>query len=299
VADFKKDEEESGKNLSPQGAQANQTERTPQGLARGPDPSIKGPQQVSGPVGNVTVVPDNYAGPPIPGAILMSRYGQMAAIMGGIQDGTSSVKFDLSSYTAGIDPVADAEKFAEAQRKAAEVKEQYMGYLRDLVQTPTGLVMLQELGSSEHATTINGPNQYGGNQHRGVNEKPGFGSPNEDGSPGEGTASIVNIDPSKESLARPGQPEEPWMTEQPRYGFYHELVHSYYAGRGELANGPDVNGVPASEWQNLGQGPFAENAVTENRIRAEMGKQQRPNYDGVTYDGNLIWGFNGPRPRPE
>jgi hypothetical protein len=84
-----------------------------------------------------------------------------------------------------------------------------------------------------------------------------------------------------------GQKEEPWMTERPRYGLYHELIHAYHASRGDdvpgTHSGESEKGEGEDEFQDVGLGPYENDEVTDNRIRGEMGKARRPSYHGETY----------------
>jgi hypothetical protein len=239
------------------------------------------PQQVQGPLGAMTVVPDSYTGPRPAGAVSASDYQKMRGIITGIGDGNSQVKFDTSFYTKDLDPIDNPVEWKKAQDEAAAYKAQYMGYLTDLVKTPTGLMMLEELHQSEHSTTIGRHEKYPQSNLQ-QDDKPDDVFKRDDGSAGPGSSNRVYASPETQSYVRPGETEQPWMTEMPKFGFYHELVHSYYSVRGEQEKGfhKDVDNV---EWMNLAQGPYSSLRVNENQIRKEMGKDPRPHYDGKTY----------------
>ncbi|HYG50858.1 MAG TPA: M91 family zinc metallopeptidase [Flavobacteriales bacterium] len=96
---------------------------------------------------------------------------------------------------------------------------------------------------------------------------------------GRGTGSIVEINPSTQHY---GNGQQPWQTERPKYGLYHELVHALHKGRGTEATG-NHNNVHNKEWQVLGEGPYEDEEYSEKTIRAAMGKDERPDYDGAVY----------------
>ena len=51
---------------------------------------------------------------------------------------------------------------------------------------------------------------------------------------------------------------------------------------GETATGSH-NGVKNWEWQVMGMGDYSKEKVSDNAIRKDFGKEQRPNYGGVTW----------------
>lgn len=54
--------------------------------------------QRSGPLGNMAVVPDNYAGPMPAGAVSESDYRRMVRVYSNISSGKSSLTFDTSNF---------------------------------------------------------------------------------------------------------------------------------------------------------------------------------------------------------
>src|SRR5678809_1617765 len=87
-----------------------------------------------GVLGDMAVVPDDYAGPMPAGAVRETDYQRMAAVYSRINGGQSSIQFDTSGYFNGEngnalslleDPVAYMKKAAEAQAFRA----QYMSYI--------------------------------------------------------------------------------------------------------------------------------------------------------------------------
>jgi hypothetical protein len=250
----------------------------------------------------MAVVPDNYVGPMPAGAVRQSDYQRMVRVYGNIDSGKSSVQFDTSNFFKDADGndlsmLSDPGAYMDAIVKAAEFRGQYMGYMQDLVKTPAGLQLLEQLDGSKHKTTIQ--HGTGGN----------FAIPGEweqahvqvDGTRGTGSGSTVIADPNAtewdgETCA---QGKQPWMADRPRWGFYHELVHAYQNNRGEaerMGHGHAQcvteysHELANEEWQTVGLGPYASRSVSENTIRAQMGAPLRETYSGMRYDGPDIWG---------
>lgn len=247
-------------------------------MSKGPQSvAITEPTTVKSTLGNMQVYPDDFVGPLPPGAVRASEHSRMLGVMSGIESGKSQISIDTSNFTAGIDPLAEPEKYAQAVKDAQAFQDQYTDYMKDLVKTPTGLTMLEELHSSKHKTKIEK-----GNTNETRNDTLADSLLNDDKSRNVGTGSTVVVDPNLVSYKDPGQAEEDWMTERQRYGFYHELVHAYHDSRGETAKGSH-NGIQNWEWQVMGMGDFSGEAVSDNAIRRDMGKQERPNYGGVTW----------------
>lgn len=247
-------------------------------MTKGPQSvAITEPTVVKSTLGNMNVYPDDFVGPLPPGAVRASEHQRMLGVMTGIEGGKSQISVDTSNFTAGIDPVAEPEKYAQAVKDAQAFKDQYTGYMKELIKTPAGLTMLEELHSSKHKTKIEK-----GNTNETKNDTVADSLLNDDGTRNKGTGSTVVVDPDLVSYKKPGQAEEDWMTERQKFGFFHEMVHAYHDSRGETAKGSH-NGVKNWEWQVMGMGDFSGEAVSDNAIRRQMGKQERPNYGGVTW----------------
>lgn len=262
-----------------------------------------------GPLGSVPVVADTYAGPMLPNAIRESDYQRMVRIFERIDSGESSVQFDLSNFFGddGGSPLVltDGMAFAKVAAEAAKFKQQYMGYIRELVKTPAGLQLLTRLDGSIHKTTIK--HSTSRNEVDPKNNDAGHLSP--EGGPGPGTDVTVFAAPhltewTGEMCLRGKQP---WMKDRPKFAFYHELVHAYYFNRGESeleghSHAQCVRHYPhrlaKEEFQAVGLGPYAANAVSENAIRAQIGVPLRPTYSGASWDGPDIWGYQEDAKRP-
>lgn len=236
-----------------------------------------GPTVMKSSLGTMQVYPDDYAGPLPPGAVTASNHARMLSVIDGISAGTSSISIDTANFMSGKDPVEDPVGHAHAMQAAQEFRDQYMGYMTDLVKVPTGLTMLEELSGSKHKTKIEK-----GRINRTLDEHPENALVNDDGTRNVGTGSTVQVNPDLVSFKDPGVMEEDWMTERQRYGFYHELVHAYHDGRGDTAKGSHKR-VPNYEWQTVGLGNFQGEAISDNTIRGEFGKQLRPDYSGETW----------------
>jgi NleD-like pathogen effector protein (putative zinc metallopeptidase) len=158
-------------------------------------------------------------------------------------------------------------------------RDRRMEDLKELAQTPAGFKLLSDLDASPFKTTlVRGTADSNGAQLAMPNSylKP-------DGTPGPGFGATVRINPVVTTYADPGQKEEPWMTERQKYGFYHELVHAWHSVNGTSAPG-DHQGVYNTEWQATGFGPYASAVVSDNIIRQQMGKGERPHYSGVVFN---------------
>jgi hypothetical protein len=222
----------------------------------------------------------------------------MVNLMTRIESGGSQISIDTSNFTADIDPAKDPKGYADALAKADQFRKDHLGYMRDLVKTPTGMRMLSALDASEHTTKITR-----GTRNNCDAEDKEAALLQEDGTHpdgsrkwkrGEGSDVTVEMNPDEKTWYDPkqkryiGAKEEPWMTERPKYGFYHELVHAYHDTKGESMPGP-WKGTTKSEPQAVGQaktkpardyeaGTYPDEEVSENAIRREMGKAERDEY---------------------
>ena len=260
--------------------------------------------QVQGPLGPMSVVPDNYVGPMPNGAVRQSDYQRMTSVYGNIASGHSQVQFDTSSFfktgpekDKDLSLFDDPMAYLKAMGEAAQFKQQYMGYMQDLVKTPAGLKMLETLDQSKTTTKIERADPGNGNVTQATKSEDSIVQP--DGSPGKGTGSRIWADPraNEWDAETCHSGVQPWMTDRPRFGFYHELVHAYHNSRGDAATSPRGHGytqcsdpkdipwpIQETEWQTAALGPYAGNQVSENAIRAQMGVPQRPTYSGGTYE---------------
>ena len=238
---------------------------------------ITEPTTVKSALGDMQVYPDDFVGPLPPGAVRASEHSKMLGIMTGIDAGTSQISVDTSNFTAGKDIFTDPLGYMKALQDAQNFKDQYTGYLRDLVKTPTGLQLLSQLDSSKYKTKI-----QQGPTNQTINDNVPNSLLNADKTKNVGTGSTIEMDPTATTYAKAGQVEQPWMTDRPRFGFYHELTHAYHDSQGETATGKH-NGVNNWEWQVMGMGDYSKEAVSDNAIRKDFGKDQRPNYGGVTW----------------
>jgi hypothetical protein len=252
--------------------------------------------QKHGVLGDMSVVPDDYVGPMPPGAVRQTDYHRMESVYGNIAAGTSSIQFDTSSFFKTEDGknlslLDDPLKYVTKIAEAAQFKQQYMGYLQEVVKTPAGLKMLEQLGTSKHQTKIargNGGNVTGADNYDAVNIQ-------KDGSRSAGTGSTISVDPTLANWdAETCQTGPlPWMDNRPQFAFYHEMVHAYHNDRGDVAN--DGHGHAACvteyphemgnwEFQAVGLGSYAAESVSENAIRGQMGVPLRPTYSGLSWD---------------
>jgi hypothetical protein len=260
-------------------------------------------REETGALGAVTVVPDDFAGAMPFNGVRESDYSRMTAVYGNIDSGNSQLRIDTSSFFADpttaqpISLVDSPLQYLRAMGQAAEFRSEYLGYMANLVKTPAGLQLLEELDGSKHSTTLApGPSNVTTTPtlrefedgHRWV-----------DGTVGPGADALVYMnsadktwDADSETCATSKQ-IEPWMERRPEFGFYHELVHAYHLTRGDQApmgfNHATCSDIPYgignAEWQASGLGPWAADPVSENAIRAQMGAPLRPTYGGSRYDG--------------
>jgi len=254
------------------------------------------PHHEKGPLGPVTIVPDYY-GQTAPGTIRESDYKRMTDVYGRIEAGQSQVKFDDSGFfkDAKGNPISLKDQpveYLKAMNRADDFREQYMGHLAELVKTPAGLQLLEQLDHSKHSTTI----ALSDNNHVDAADWKNA-HVDKRGRAGKGSDTVVGIDPA--ATTWPARDEtcnsdhvEPWTQDRSRFGFYHELVHAYFYNRGEGAIGGHNHSacagmqwnIPNWEWQAVGLGPYARNDVSENTIRQQMGAPLRPSYGGTAYD---------------
>jgi hypothetical protein len=166
----------------------------------------------------------------------------------------------------------------------AETKERLrretMGYLNDLAHTEAGFKLLSDLDASPLTTSLRSSRQTYNWTDFAPDVAKTYARP--DGTPGPGAAPRIAMNPTLTSFALPGEQEQPWMTERVRYGLYHELVHAWHGTRGTIAPGQH-KGQWNAEWQAIGLGPWANDPVSENAIRRQMGKELRPEASRVTY----------------
>lgn len=248
-----------------------------------------------GPLGSVTVVADAYAGPMPPDAIRKSVYDRMVHIIERIDSGDSSVQFDLSNFF-GAAGETDGAAYTKATSDAAKFREQYMGYIRELVRTPAGLQLLTRLDRSKYKTTLK--HNTGLNAARPKEDSPA-GHLSRRGRPGPSTDVTVLAAPNLTEWDTEMclQGKQPWMENRPKFAFYHELVHAYHFNRGDNALDGHSHAqcvtyeaaIPKKEFQAVGLGPYAADPVSENAIRVQMGVPLRPTYSGASWDGPDIW----------
>lgn len=258
-------------------------------------PRLTKPTAVKSTLGTTMVYPDDHKGPLPKGAVRQSEHEKMVGIISRIENGSSQLTIDTSNFTDGIDPEKEPKKYKEALAEAEAFRKQQTGYLKDLVKTPTGLKLLEELGSSKHKTKIERGLM---NETDDEDEEAALMRPITDGTGrergmtrGEGTDTTVRVDPSQKTFFDPKRErsEEPWQTDRPRYGLYHELVHAYHSTRGDTIPGATYPGGPAkTERQTVGKakadaksyaaGGYPDEEVSENAIRRDFGKPERPEY---------------------
>lgn len=156
--------------------------------------------------------------------------------------------------------------------------------------------MLEQLDHSKNQTVIerNGPGS-GNNTEANDNDAAHLNDITRQ--PSAGSGSRVGVDPT--ATEWDGEcGEAAWMKDRPRFGFYHELVHAYHNDRGdaEVWGGYQRAGCDAGvdqnplampignwEWQTAGLGPWANESVSENAIRGQLGAPMRPAYSGRTW----------------
>jgi hypothetical protein len=175
----------------------------------------------------------------------------------------------------------EAERRRREEERQEELRRQSMRYLDDLAHTDAGFRLLSDLDQASHDVYIGrwqGPrNETNLSDKDLANAYLGV-----DGKPGSGGSVAIRMNPQLTTYALSPETEKPWMTERVQYGLYHELVHAWHATRGTLAR-DDHNGRPKAEFQAAGLGPWASEQVSENAIRRQMGKAERPDIDGVGY----------------
>ena len=192
-------------------------------------------------------------------------------LMARITAGTSKIGFDLSQFK--VAPARANEPSAKDLVATGQaLHKQYLAFLEDLSKTPAGFQLLSDLEKSGFKTQI--AFDFKGD-NRTINQGTGAWD-------GKGADPTIMMNPNLKSFAE-GRPEQPWMTERQKYGFYHELVHAWHVSRGTMATGRH-NDTRNSEWQVVGLGPYAKNPISENVIRSQMGKAPRPEYGLKTYD---------------
>jgi hypothetical protein len=168
------------------------------------------------------------------------------------------------------------------------------------VKTPAGLQLLTRLDRSDHKTTIQHSTEVNAADPM-TSDNNAAGHLDRGGVPGGGTDVKVYAAPNLTEwdgeMCQHGY--QPWMKDRPKFAFYHELVHAYHFNRGdnELDGHSHAQCVPEyaheiakKEFQAVGLGPYAANAVSENAIRSQMGAPLRPTYSGASWDGPDSWG---------
>jgi hypothetical protein len=159
---------------------------------------------------------------------------------------------------------------------------------------PTGRTMLTELDNSGHTVSIQetdqGNSMFPANADDSFLVEPPKNVPNVLASPGAGSDSTINYNPSRVTLGN-----EDWMQRPPIVGLYHEMVHSYNAATGTFQPGKDSSGTNNLENQAVGlpnSGLLFDHdnnpntpaqrdnptALTENGLRAELNLPRRPRY---------------------
>jgi hypothetical protein len=234
-------------------------------------------------MGAVTVYPDGFIGPLPKGAMSLADYKKRMEVYSEISHGTSQVSIDTSNFMVGTDgkPLDPKSKeYADAKIKADAFRSQTMGNLGELLRTEQGYDFLSDLGSAKHHTRIeHGTADTNETGYEGNAAARFLGA---DGKPGAGCDAVIRIKPDLKTFAEPGEKEDPWMTERPKYGLYHEMIHAYHAVHGNTVTGTH-NGINTREFQAAGLGPYATEKFSENSIREAMGKDKRPNYGGVEW----------------
>ncbi|NVI96791.1 alkaline phosphatase [Myxococcus sp. AM009] len=143
---------------------------------------------------------------------------------------------------------------------------------------PEGQALLARLDGSGRSTTIRETNR--GNTAGATNFNDGYMSA--DGTPGPGTDSQVNYNPSRISIGG-----EEWMNRPPVVGLFHELIHASDFVTGTLPPG-STDGVINVEQSTVGL-PYDHDGdpstprieadrSTENDLRDELNLPTRPRY---------------------
>ncbi|MFO0572392.1 MAG: M91 family zinc metallopeptidase [Polyangia bacterium] len=252
-----------------------------EGQHRVSDLSVDKPTVMNHGMGPVQVYPDDFVGPLPPGAMSLKDYKKRIEVYSEIAHGTSQISVDTSNFMVGADgkPLDPKSKeYAEAKAKADAFRAQTMGNLGELLRTDHGYDFMSDLGSAKHHTRI----QHG----TALSNETGYEGDTaarflgDDKKPGAGCDAVISINPDLKTFAGPGEKEDPWMTERPKYGLYHEMIHAYHAVHGDTVKGKH-NGINEREFQAAGLGPYAKEKFSENSIRKAMGKEERPHYSGV------------------
>ncbi len=211
-------------------------------------------------------------------AEVAAQEARIAALLGRIESGRSSIRV----YPGWNDPDFRAKR-DDWKEHQANLKKESMRYFEDLARTEIGFKLLSELDASPYAFEIiswDGPKNL--TEWSKENFREAYLRP--DGTPGKGDRSTIKINAALTTYADVAKNEKelPWMTERVKYGLYHELVHAWHGSRGTLARG-DHKDEPMAEFQAVGLGPFASEAITENLIRQQMAKELRPDVERKTF----------------
>jgi hypothetical protein len=259
------------------------------GPAAAPVPAAPAPLQqptvVSGPLGEVNVVPDGFEGPMPPGALRESDYRKRAALLDKIESGGSSLGVDISGFGSGLDPQKDPAGYAKAMEEGLQFKDTTNGYLRDLIKTDPGFLMMNDLDASKlpvSITAAQGADVEGSMTHFTDLEN---GYLDTEGKASKGSGSTI-------SMAR-GKGEVPWQGEPSQMALYHELVHAWHGVHGDSERG-DYYGTANAEFQAVGLGHYSESPVSENKIRKAMNAPRRPDYSGNVPEEMLMGTWKDP-----
>jgi hypothetical protein len=174
------------------------------------------------------------------------------ALLARITSGRSKISFDFS--------------------KNETLRKQYTAYLEELSRTPAGWKLLSDLDKSRHPTTIAFDYKAGSRTT----------SKGEHATDKKGEPAAVSLNPSQTKFEHRGTSPPAWATGREKHGLYHELVHAWHITNGTQATGVHKD-TRNSEWQATGLGPWAGEPISENAIRRQMGKAERPEYGLVTY----------------
>jgi hypothetical protein len=211
-------------------------------------------------------------------AEVAAQEARIAALLGRIESGRSRIRV----YPGWNDPDFKAKR-TDWKEHEANLKKESMRYFEELARTEVGFKLLSELDASPHTFEII---PWDGKRNETTWSKENYREAylRPDGTPGKGDRSTIKINASLTTFAdvARGEKEQPWMTERVKYGLYHELVHAWHGSRGTLARG-DHKREPMAEFQAVGLGPFASEAITENLIRQQMGKELRPDVERKTF----------------
>jgi NleD-like pathogen effector protein (putative zinc metallopeptidase) len=198
----------------------------------------------------------------------------------GISEGTWQQALHQVEINKLMDRIASGRSSIAFDRTASkEFRDARMADLRELAQTPAGFKMMSDLDASKLKTTI-APSTGEGNSGQ-LAMPHSYLKP--DGTPGPGFGMTIKINPAVATFDWRGQTDKPWMTERPKYGLYHEMVHAWHSVHGTAARGKH-QGEDNVEWQATGFGPYASASVSDNIIREQMGKEKRPGYADKFFD---------------